>query len=75
MNQLLKRALKAVEELPPEQQDEIARAMLSMAETGPAREMIDPDHLSDVLAGLAQADRDEFATEAEVEAAFRRFDG
>jgi hypothetical protein len=37
-------------------------------------EPIDPAHLSDVLEGLAQAERRQFATDAEVEAAFRRFD-
>jgi len=37
-------------------------------------EEIDPAHLPDVLESLAQAKRREFATDAEVEAAFRRFD-
>ena len=37
-------------------------------------EEIDPAHLADVLEGLAQAKRREFATDAEVEAALRRFD-
>jgi hypothetical protein len=37
-------------------------------------EEIDPAHLADVLASLAQAKRREFATDDEVEAAFRRFD-
>jgi len=37
-------------------------------------EAIDPIHLPDVLEGLAQAKRRQFATDAEVEAAFRRFD-
>ncbi len=37
-------------------------------------EEIDPAHLPDVLESLAQARRGEFATDAEVEAAFRRFD-
>lgn len=37
-------------------------------------EDIDPAHLTDVLEGLAQARRREFATAAEIEAAFRRFD-
>jgi biopolymer transport protein ExbB/TolQ len=55
-------------------QEEIARAMLSMAGNISEEEDIDPDHMSDVLAGLAQADRNEFATDAQVEAAFRRFD-
>ena len=37
-------------------------------------EEIDPAHLADVLESLAQAKRREFATAAEIEAAFRRFD-
>ena len=37
-------------------------------------EDIDPAHLADVLESLAQAKRRQFATDAEVEAAFRRFD-
>jgi hypothetical protein len=37
-------------------------------------EDIDAAHLPAVLEGLAQADRREFASDAEVEAAFRRFD-
>jgi hypothetical protein len=37
-------------------------------------EEIDPAHLADVLASLAQAKRRESATDDEVEAAFRRFD-
>ncbi len=37
-------------------------------------EPIDPAHLADVLEGLAQAKRRQFATDAEIEAAFRRFD-
>jgi hypothetical protein len=37
-------------------------------------EEINPEYLSDVLESLAQAKRREFATDAKVEAAFRRFD-
>lgn len=37
-------------------------------------EPIDPAHLPAVLEGLAQAKRRDFATEEEVEAAFRSFD-
>jgi hypothetical protein len=74
MTKLLEKALEAVRLLPPENQDEIARAMLTLAGEGPALEEIDPAHLPDVLESLAQAKRREFATDAEVEAAFRRFD-
>jgi DNA-binding TFAR19-related protein (PDSD5 family) len=74
MTKLLEKALQAVRLLPPENQDEIARAMLSLAGQASEPEEIDPAHLADVLEGLAQAKRREFATDAEVEAAFRRFD-
>jgi hypothetical protein len=74
MTKLLEKALEAVRRLPPYNQDEIARAMLSLAGDDGAPEEIDTAHLSDVLESLAQARRREFATDAEVEAAFHRFD-
>jgi hypothetical protein len=74
MTKLLERALKAVRRLPPASQDEIARAMLLLASSPDEPEPTDPAHLTAVLEGLAQAERREFATDAEVEAAFRRFD-
>jgi len=74
MTKLLQKALEAVRLLPPENQDEIARAMLALAGDDSAPEEIDPAHLADVLASLAQAQRREFASDAQVEAAFRSFD-
>jgi hypothetical protein len=71
---LLEQALEAVRHLPAESQDEIARAMLHLAAGDGEPEPIDPAHLPAVLDGLAQAKRREFATDAEIEAAFRRFD-
>jgi hypothetical protein len=71
MSKLLDHAVETVRALPPDKQDEIARAMLALAGAEP--EPIDPAHLSAVLEGLAQASSREFATPAEVEAAFRRF--
>jgi len=74
MTKLLEKALETVRQLPPDSQDEIACAMLNMAGDEGELEDIDPAHLTDVLESLAQAKRREFATDAEVEAAFRRFD-
>ena len=74
MTKLLQKALEAVRLLPPENQDEIARAMLALARDESEPEELDPARLADVLEGLAQAKRREFASDAEVEAAFRRFD-
>ena len=73
MTKLLEKALEAVRQLPPDSQDEIARAMLNLANSEEPEE-IDPTHLPDVLESLAQAKRREFASDAEAEAAFRRFD-
>jgi Ca2+-binding EF-hand superfamily protein len=74
MTKLLEKALEAVRRLPPGTQDEIARAMLTLAGDEGQPEEIDAAHLPAVLQGLAQAKRRQFATEEEVEAAFRRFD-
>jgi hypothetical protein len=74
MTKLLDRVLEAVRQLPSDSQDEIARAMLHLAGSESEPESIDPAHLPEILESLAQACRREFATDAEVEAAFRRFD-
>jgi DNA-binding TFAR19-related protein (PDSD5 family) len=74
MTKLLEQALETVRRLPPDAQDEIARAMLALAGNNDEPEPIDPANLPAVLEGLAQAKRREFATDEEVEAAFRRFD-
>jgi hypothetical protein len=74
MTKLLEQALAAVSRLPPDNQDEIARLMLRFAAGDDESEEIDAADLSAVLEGLAQAERREFASDAEVEAAFRLFD-
>ena len=74
MTKLLEKALETVRQLPSAAQDEIARAMLTLAGDEGEPEEIDAAHLPAVLEGLAQAKRREFASDAEVEAAFRRFE-
>jgi Ca2+-binding EF-hand superfamily protein len=74
MTKLLDKALAAAKRLQPNDQDEIARAMLNLMDADDEPEEIDPAHLAGVLEGLAQARRRQFATDEEVEAAFRRFD-
>ena len=60
--------------LPADTQDDIARAILHLAGSEAEAEPVDPAHLAAVREGLGQAKRREFATDDEVEAAFRRFD-
>jgi hypothetical protein len=74
MTKLLDKALEAVRRLPSDSQDEIARAMLTLAGNEGEPEPVDPAHLSAVLEGLAQAKRRQFASDEEVAAAFRRFE-
>ncbi|HEX8165859.1 MAG TPA: hypothetical protein VF601_08735 [Beijerinckiaceae bacterium] len=74
MTKLMEQALDAVKGLSPESQDEIARLLLHLAKGDEEPESIDPDHLPAVLEGLGQVRRGEFATDEEVEAAFRRFE-
>lgn len=74
MTKLLEKALQAVRQLPADSQDEIARAMLALTGNAGEPEEIDPGHLPAVLEGLAQANFRQFSSDAEVEAAFRRFE-
>jgi hypothetical protein len=74
MTKLLEKALEAVRQLPLDGQDQIPLAMLSSSGNAGEREEVDPAHLAAVLEGLAQAKRRHFASDAEVEAAFRRFE-
>jgi hypothetical protein len=74
MTKLLDEALEDVRRLPPSSQDDIARALLSLAGIEGEPEAIDPAHLPSVLEGLARAKRRQFVTDDELEAALRRFD-
>jgi predicted transcriptional regulator len=71
MTDLLHEALEALQRLPRERQDYIARAILALADDGDPQE-IDPEDLPAVLEGLAQTERGEFASDEAVEALFRR---
>jgi hypothetical protein len=73
MTKLLEKALEAVRRLPPDSQDEIALAMLTLSGNEGEPEEVAAAHLPAILEGLAQAKRREFAADAEIEAAFRRF--
>lgn len=73
MNRLLDKALKAVSKLPEDEQERIARLMLDLVEPSSETEPLDPSHRESVLRGLAQAQRGEFSSDAEVEQAFCRF--
>ncbi len=72
MTELLRQAAAALERLPPDRQDAIARVILLLVRNDAWAE-IAPEDLPFVLQGLAEIARGEFATDEEVEAAFRSF--
>lgn len=72
MTERLDRAIASVRNLDPEAQDRIASAMLSLLDEDEPEE-IEPEHMPDILQGLAEAERGEFASDEEVAAAFRNF--
>jgi hypothetical protein len=51
----------------------MTKPLMSIDDEGQAED-VDPAHLPALLAGLAQAERREFADDTEIEAAFRRFE-
>ena len=73
MTDLLKIAIDAVRQLPVEEQDEIARMLLGLVEQDEAED-IDPTHMADVMAGLDEMKRREFASDEEVADVFHRFE-
>lgn len=73
MTKLLDQALEKVRGLPADDQDEIARAMLHLAEPEREPEKIDPAHVGALLEGIAQSRVGKYATDDQIEAAFRRF--
>ena len=60
MTKLLNEAFEALGRMPLDAQDNVARALLGLAEPGTPRD-IEPEHLAAVLDGMAQAERGEFA--------------
>lgn len=73
MTKLLDDAVAVVRQLSSDRQNEIAVAILGLANHDDVSEDIDPNHLVAIEEGLAQIERGEFASDDEVAAAFRRF--
>jgi hypothetical protein len=66
MTTLLDQALSAVRRLPAESQDEIARAMLALAEVDAAVVPLSPEERAAIEQSKAAAARGEFATDQQV---------
>jgi hypothetical protein len=71
MTRLLKKGIQAVQALPADRQDLAGEIQLSLA--GEPAYRLTSEQIEDVKAGLAEADRGEFATEEEVAAVWKKF--
>jgi predicted transcriptional regulator len=72
MSDLMEKALAAIGRWPSSRQDEAAEMLLALDRLGMTY-TASADELAAVDEALSQAERGEFATEAEVEAALQRF--
>lgn len=70
---IVEEAVTAIRNLPEAEREELARLVLRLTGVEDEPEPIDPEDDAAVLEGLAQAERGEFATDAAVSEAFRRF--
>ena len=73
MTDLMERALATVRGWPAELQDEAAEILLALDRLGAEPYRVSDSELRAVDEAMAQLERGELATEAEVEAAFARF--
>lgn len=72
MTKLLEQAIAKVRELPEEDQDTLALAMLAMAEDDAWAVPLDDETRAAIREGLEQARRGEFVPDEEIEALWKR---
>jgi len=71
MTKMLERGIKAVQTLPPDQQDIAGELLLELAKAVPPRYGLTPAQIEDLKESIAEADRGEFLSEAEAEEMWR----
>ena len=73
MTDLMEKAIASVRSWPAQQQDEAAEILLALDQLGADAYVASEDELRAIDEALAQIDAGEYATDAEVEAAYSRF--
>jgi hypothetical protein len=72
MIEALEKAIEKLRELPPDRQVYAAEVIEQLAAAGTDTFTVPDEHRAAVLEGLEQAQRGEFATDAEMEALWRK---
>jgi len=73
MTKLLDEAFEKIAKLPSEQQDALAGLLLDILDDKPVEFELTPEQEAGLKEAIARADRGEFASQAEVEAVFRKY--
>jgi hypothetical protein len=74
MTKLFKRGVEAVEALSDDRQDLAGALLLEIAQTSEPEYALTPEQIEDLKLALAEADRGEFASDAEMEEVWNRFE-
>jgi len=72
MTKMMKEAIEALRELPEERQETVARAILDYASDDDGVYHLTDKERTEVRAGLAEIDRGEIASDAEVAVVYKR---
>jgi len=72
MTKLLEKGIEAIRALPQDRQDMAGQLLLSLAATEPQYRLT-LEQIQDVQLALAEADRDEFATDQEMAETWKKF--
>ena len=72
MTKMMKEAIEVLRELPEERQEKIARAILDYASHDDGAYHLTDDERKEVRAGLAETERGDIASDAEVRAVYKR---
>jgi hypothetical protein len=73
MTKLLQQGIEAVRALPADRQDLAGELLLALAGMSEASYSLTPEQIDDLKISIAQADRGEFATDADIAAMWKKF--
>ena len=73
MTKLLEEGIEAVRGLPADRQDMAGELLLGFAGIAQSGYQLTPEQIADLRIALAEADRGEFATDDELNAAWKKF--
>lgn len=74
MTELLEKGIKAVQDLPTDRQDMVGSLLLEIAGMTSSKYSLTAEQIEDLKIGIAEADRGEYASDAEMVETWAKFD-